>query len=201
METPLGALGAALAVAVTPAAADLVIGNIDAPVVSSTLFGGTSITSFKAAGFTMGAQAYFLDSVSLSLNMGLGEGNPLVSIWSGSTTAPTTQLFVLDNPASLAGGGTGNFEFTAGSSFTLEANTTYWVHVASDPIDGADFNWLSTDAANPPSGPAASFNGYNFNGSSSSFYNLFQVNGTVVPAPSGIAVLGLMGIAAARRRR
>jgi hypothetical protein len=201
MEAPLGVIGTALALAAAPAAADLVIGNIDAPVVSSTVFGGGSTTTFKAAGFTMGAQAYFLDSVSLSLNMGLGEGNPLVSIWSGSAAAPTTQLFVLNNPASLAGGGTGHFEFTAGSSFTLEANTTYWLHVASDPIDGADFNWLSTDSLNPPSGPAASFNGYNFNGAPSSFYNLFQLNGTAVPAPSGVAALGLMGLAAARRRR
>lgn len=196
----IGPMAVALACAAGTAQAELIIGNLNAPQVSSTVFGGGSTSQFKAVGFTMGADAYFVDRVTLAMDMQGGLGNPIVSIWSGAGS-PQTELAVLTNPANLSGGGTGNFVFTPAGSFTLDSNTTYWIHVRSDPLDDADFNWLSTDINNPPAGPHAAFLGYNFNGSPSSFYNRFELQGTLVPAPSGVAVLGLVGLAATRRRR
>jgi hypothetical protein len=184
----------------TTAVADPVIGNLGAPQSSSTVFGTGSTSIFKAAGFTMGAGAYFLDSVTLTLDMQGGLGNPVVSIWDGGS-APAAQLLALSAPGNLSAGGIGDFVFSAAPGFVLQANTTYWVHVASDPLDGAAFNWLSTTTGNPPAGPGASFVGYNFNGGPSSFYNIFQVNGTPVPAPAGVAAFGLLGLACGRRRR
>ncbi|MCC5823350.1 MAG: hypothetical protein LAT64_02335 [Phycisphaerales bacterium] len=195
-----GPMMAVLAFGTAATQAELIIGNLNAPQVSSTVFGGGSVSQFKAVGFTMGADAYFVDRVTLAMDMQGGLGNPVVSIWSGAN-APQTELAVLNNPANLSGGGTGNFAFTPTGSFILDSNTTYWIHVRSDPVDGADFNWLSTDISNPPSGPHAAFLGYNFNGSPSSFYNRFEIQGTLVPAPSGVAVLGMIGLAASRRRR
>ena len=196
----IGPIAAALAAGVTTANAELIIGNIGAPQISSTVFGFSSTTQFKAVGFTMGADAYFVDRVTLALDMLNGLGNPVVSIWGGAS-APQNQLTTLDSPSNLSDGGVGNFVFTPDNGFTLEANTTYWIHLRSDPQDGAEFNWLSTDINNPPAGPHAAFVGYNFNGGSSSFYNRFEIQGTLVPAPSGAALLGLIGLAAARRRR
>ena len=196
----IGPLGAVLAFGATAANAELIIGNINAPQTSSTVFGASSISQFKAVGFTMGADAYFVDRVTLALYMQSGLGNPVVSIWSGAS-APQNQLTTLISPSNLSDGGVGNFVFTPNNGFILDANTTYWIHVRSDPLDGADFNWLSTDINNPPAGPHAAFVGYNFNGNSSSFYNRFELQGTLVPAPSGVAVLGLLGLAATRRRR
>lgn len=104
---------------------------------------------------------------------------------------------MLDTPGGLIG--SGNFTFTAGSSFTLEASTSYWLDVRSVPVDGVAFLWDGTTPSTMPSGIATAI-GYNFNGASSSFFNRLQINGTAVPGPAALAVLGL-GLLGVRSRR
>lgn len=185
----------ASAVAAQQTHADIIMGNLDAPSGGSTIFGGSSITDYKAYGFTMGDDAYFLDDVVLNMVFDPG-ANPVISIWAGET-APEMQLAVLDNPPNLEG--KGDYVFSPSSQFTLEANHSYWVHVQSDPLDGPDFLWLANDPPAEPTGIAESL-GYIYNDAPSTFTNRLQINGTLVPAPGALALLG-MGFAAAGRRR
>ena len=61
----------------------------------------------------------------------------------------------------------------------LSSGQTYWVHVRSEPQLGPAFNWNSTSNVNTPVGGGATFLTYNFNGNPSTFFNRFQVDGTV----------------------
>lgn len=165
----------AAATALTSSArSDVVISNFSAGVGTGTAFGAGATTMFKAFGFTMGSTAYVLDDVVLSMNFNNANPVPVVSIWSDSN-GPSAPLFTLTNPAMMAG--QAEFTFTAGSTFRLEANTTYWLHVASNPTNGVAFLWDGTAPSTDPSGVATSA-GYNFNGASSAFRNRLEVNGT-----------------------
>ena len=167
-----GVVGAVLGL---QARAEVVISNFSAAVGVGTAFGGTATTLYKAFGFTMGSADYELDSVELSMNFG-GLGTPRVTIWTGAA-APTTEVFVLDNPPVLTG--QTDFTFTAPSSFLLQAGETYWVHVVAVPVSGGpSFLWDGTTPSTVPSGLGAIPVGYIFNGASSTFRNRLQVNGT-----------------------
>lgn len=144
----------------------------------------------------MPGQAYFLDNATLTMNFPNQGSNPVVSIWSDIGGQLGAELLVLDNPGSLSG--QMDFAFTPGAQFTLEANTSYWLHVRSDPVDGPSFNWIA--ATEMPSGIATAI-GYNFNGNPSSFFNRLEINGTPVPAPGALALLGVGALIARRRRR
>jgi len=175
------------------ASADVIISNLAGPDVSSTLFGPTSTTVFKAAGWTMPAASdYFLDDVVLNLTFA-STGSAQVEIWSGAGT-PTTPQIVLDSgPQS----GSGLFTFTPAAPFVMQAGETYWAYVTALP--GSDsFNWISTSTA--PSGLASNA-GYIFNGNPSTFMNKYEVNGTVVPEPASLVLVGLMGLSLLRRAR
>jgi hypothetical protein len=187
------------------AGADPLIGNINAGATTSL---GTIITGSegrsKAVGFTMGAQSLDLLNVQLRLDFDTAPtpgGIAQVAIWGGASN-PTSLLTTLSIVGPNAG--VGIFDFVAGSTFTLDANTTYWVMVNGAPGNTAGFYWNVETPATTPTGDAA-FVGYRFSASvtpptaSSSVFNAFQVN--VVPAPGAMALLGLGGLAAARRRR
>jgi hypothetical protein len=68
------------------------------------------------------------------------------------------------------------------------------------------FYWLTESPAVEPTG-AATFVGYRFSSTttppagSSSVFNAFAVSATLVPTPASIALLGLGGLVAMRRRR
>ena len=158
----------------TSAKADIIISNFSAAVGTGTAFGGGATTQFKAFGFTMGSVAYTLDDVILSMNFNNANPVPIVSIWSDAS-GPGTQLFVLDNPAVMSG--QADFTFTAGTPFQLAPNTTYWLHIVSNPTNGVAFLWDGTTPSTNPSGIASAV-GYNFNGNPSTFRNRLEINGT-----------------------
>jgi len=164
------ALGASSA-----ARGEIIISNFSAGVGVGTAFGGGASTQYKAYGFTMGATSFQLDDVSLSFNFPNASPVPVVSIWDGATL-PTNQLIVLDNPAILTG--PADYVFTSGTPFTLNANTTYWVHVVSSPTNGVAFTWDGTTPSTDPTGANASGIGYIFNGNTSTLRNRLEVNGT-----------------------
>ncbi|MCA9288953.1 MAG: hypothetical protein KDA05_10240, partial [Phycisphaerales bacterium] len=176
MRTASAVLAVAMAAGLAHGAE--IIGNILAPQVSSTVFGTGSTSIFKAVGFTMGSDAYDVTQVTLAWDTNVGGGgNPVVAIYDGAG-APATELMVFNNPANIATPGiVGDLVFTASAPLTLQPNTTYWVHVRSEPMAGPSFNWLSTSNVNPPTGAGATFVTYNFNGGSSSFYNRFLLEG------------------------
>ncbi len=158
------------------AGADEVIGNFSAGVGVGTAFGSLSTTQYKAFGFTMGAESYALDSVTLTMNFPNPDPIIEVSIWSGATL-PASRLTTLDNPPDLFG--TGDFVFTASEPFVLQAGEVYWVYVSPvTPGAGPSYTWEGSAPTTVPTGPAATAIGYIFNGAPSTFRNRLQVDGT-----------------------
>jgi hypothetical protein len=182
----------ACALSADRATGDVIISNLAGPNVSSTLFGPNSTTIFKAAGWTMpSGDDYFLDDVTLNLDF-VSTGTAQVEIWSG-VGVPSNPELILNSPPQ---NGAGNFTFTPPVPFVMEAEGTYWAYVTALP--GSDeFRWISTSMA--PTGLASSA-GYIFNGNPSTYMNKYEVNGTVVPEPASLALFGLLGLAATRRR-
>jgi len=170
-----GALG--LLAAAATASADTLVSNFSAPQGVGTIFGTTSTTIYKAAGFTMPAQDYELDRVTLTMDFG-GGGTAIVSIWTGAGV-PQTQVAVLNSPPQI---GAGDFAFTPSGTLTLQANETYWVYVESIPNPTGNFLWQGTSPSTVPSG-VATFVDYIFNGASSTTRNRIDVEGT--PAGGG----------------
>lgn len=182
---------AALAIS---ASADIIIGNFSAAPGTGTAFGTGSTTQFKAGGWTMPAgQDYFLDSVTLTIDFQTGVGEGVVAIWSGAGQ-PQTQIATLTSPPQI---GSGDFTFTPAAPLVMQAGETYWVHVSAPPTSPS-FQWRGTSPSTAPSGLAANA-GYIFNGNPSTFFNRYQVEGTVVPEPAALLLL-TVGALFLRRR-
>lgn len=162
---------------------------------TGTAFGSGSTTIYKAAGFTMpSGLGYTLDNAVLTLTAD-AQAMPMVSIWSGAS-APTTQLVTLVNSDGY--NGQNDYTFTPTAPFTLQPDTTYWLYMQADPTSAA-YTWDATTPSTIPTGVATHV-GYLFNGSPSTFRNRFQINGTIVPEPTSLALLGGLALLALRRR-
>lgn len=151
----------------------VLISNFSAGVGTGTIFGSGAFTVYKAFGFTVDSAGATLESATLSMNFPNAGSMPVISIWSDGGGIPGSQLVALLNPGTLAG--QGDFTFDApGGSFALAPNTTYWLHVRSDPLDGPDFFWDGTSPSTMPSGTATAV-GYIFNDNPSSFLNRLEI--------------------------
>ncbi len=191
-------LAVILGIGVSAAEADTISGNLTgAPF--SWGSGFDNATNWKAVGWTMPADDYFLDDVTLALEFTGGGGEVAeVSIWSG-VSGPETLLTVLDSPLQ---GGLGDFTFTPASSLTMLAGETYWARVTNiAAVPGSDFFvWLDKSPQILPTGLATHV-GYLFNGSPSGVSNLFEATGTLVPEPGSLALLAFGAAALVKRRR
>ena len=121
----LAALAAMSLLAAAPAAADVLVSNIDQTIQVNTTLGRTGVD--LAQQFTTGASTdgYTLESVEL--NFGTAPVGVSVKIATGvSASSAGTEVATLSNPSSLT---TGEHTFTAPASTTLSANTSYWVVV------------------------------------------------------------------------
>jgi len=189
-------LGIAVLAGALPAsvlASDVIISNLGANDATGTTI-GTGTTIFKAGGFTM-TDSYFLDAVTVELIFGSSDDVPDIEIWSGAG-APTT--FVADLLTSPLNDVETIYSYTTATTLTLKAGQTYWVYFDSVNSEGS-FQWRGRDAQGTGVGATAA--GYNFNGNPSSFFNAFEVTGTLVPSPGAAALFAVAGCAVARRRR
>lgn len=170
-------------------------------------FGG--IDGIKGMGFTMGAVSFNLDSVDLRLcfsdeadgcfNGSAGTvGTPVVRLFSDVGGIPSAELLTFVNPMFALG--TADYTFLPSGPFTLSAGTSYWIVLHSG--DGGEFSWKANDPQTIPAGAFASHLGELVGGdapdppdSSSEFFNIYAVNGTAVPEPSG-ALLVIVGLTA-----
>ncbi len=159
----------------------------------------------------MGTQSYQLSDVQILANVPVGSSVvPEVQLESDSGGLPSgTALFTFDNPASFNEVGVQTYTFTAGSTFTLNANTTYWLVGRQPPNNlGENWAWEYAEGVPPASGAGAtggqsyltSNSGANWGvviGSKGLIYEQYQVDGTPsVPEPSNLMLL-VMGTTAA----
>lgn len=155
-----------------PATADTLASNLDLATGPGTIVGGGAPNGPKEFGFIMGADPAVLASVILTLDFHFPSPSPIVSIWSDSAGLPGVELLVLSNPPDLSG--EDDYVFEAQMPFTLQANTSYWLHVRSEPATDPPFRWRATDPAILPTGLATAI-GYLYNGNPSGFYNSLEI--------------------------
>ncbi|MFG0325992.1 MAG: choice-of-anchor R domain-containing protein [Phycisphaerales bacterium JB037] len=164
---------AIVAIAGAVASAEDLISNLFGASGGSTFIGPSSSTDYKAAAFTMpGGSKWLFGSVELEIDFSAAGPNPVVEIWGGSGTVPTTRLATLENPSVMSGLGTYRFTLGANDDLVLRPNTRYWVRVSA--TTGGDFSWIGTANVNPTG--VANFNGFVFNDAASSTENKLRVN-------------------------
>ena len=179
-----------------PAGAAIIIGNYppdtnEAPGPDIGSFVGTN--SQMAVKFTMGNASQVLDNVLIRCKTNASGTNiPAIDIRNDAGTTPGANvLFTIDGTTALPPGAAGtttkvmDYKFTATSTFTLAANTSYWFVVRAK--QGA-FEWWysSANGGINPSGPSATYvppykitmNGGTSWADSQSFYgkDTFQLN-------------------------
>ena len=152
--------------------------------------------SAKAAGFTMPAgSAFNLDLLTMRLDPTAG-ATLSVQLFGGDAFPVGPALLNFTNPNLPAGAG--NFVFTPVTKFLLRPSTTYWIAATgkSPTMSDATF-WLASHPGIVPTGLATS-EGYRFDNNgmfpptqSSSILNTYQVDGTAVPEPATLTLVGL----------
>ena len=205
IHTILGA--ACVALCVSSASADIVIGNYP-PTNDTGTTADTDNLRRKSISFAMPAgSAYDITSVTLRLQNYITPADIAVleiRNHTGSTTAPgLTVVGSFTAPASGAAA-VGDFTFTPVGTITLLPSTSYWIYVYGfDAI--TSFDWRGSSPSVTPTG-IATYGGqslFTTNGgtswTSSATINTFRIEG-VVPAPSAVFLLALAACPLRRRR-
>ena len=205
-ERALRASGLALALILTASAAQaaIIIGNL--PTAITPVGSNINTTEEKAAVFTMGSQAYTVDSVILTLS-GYKTATDVAQVGffleGANNLTPGAQVGSFLTAPSSSSDAQANFTFLPSGSLTLQANTKYWLLV--DGGAGA-FQWMGSFPSVTPSGTAATFNFSKVSTSVSTtpLHNSFQINGTqvtAVPEPGTFLPAALLVMGALLRRR
>jgi hypothetical protein len=177
-----------------------------------SIYQSSPIASCRAEPFTTGSDAMILDSATLAMdaNSATTNGGFSVSLYSnGSDGMPNASLLTLSGSAAPQ---TGNYTYTAPSSFTLAPNATYWI-VAMVPLTGDPtyYNWTftvnSAFTALPGWSMGASALRVSFYGSAPSWSQAtmplrMEIDATPVstPEPSTACLLAFAGVLPLTRR-
>ena len=146
--------------------------------------------TFDGINFGRGANTLIYSSASL----GAGTASVTQVVNTGAVSGVTLNLETASN-AGLGGWWIG-VEFTGVNA----ANTANGWRVVSPPVTGASINGFGM-FNNAGSGVFQSFFGFGNPAGSAPSRMMVDVNGTLVPAPGALAVLGVAGLVGARRRR
>src|ERR1700679_534048 len=184
---------------VTPAKADDLIGNLDG--------GDNGVNSFSntlgfANSFVMGGDSYLLSDIQIVMAGMPALSDPIFQLQSDDG-APDGVLLTLENPV-LFGSGIQVYTFVPGSSFVLEANTTYWLTASSTSTVAS--HWEDSIGDVIPVGDGATYGGRDESpdggliwGGAPGNTDLFEVDGTLVqtvqttapePGSAGLAAIG-----------
>ncbi|MEM8876222.1 MAG: choice-of-anchor R domain-containing protein [Planctomycetota bacterium] len=197
----------ALAVAITTVAGtassqDVLLGNLPDTFGTGGSVGLTETRS-KAVSFTIPAGPGFtFDALTLALaSFEVGDtafGQIRASDGTNNPTETVLSTVFYDGDGSV-----GTQTNSPDTPFSFVGGETYWLVVGSLP-SGSSITWSRAQPDITPAG-LADFGEYRFRASttwgSSSQFNNFVIEGTLVPAPASAGLLGLAGLAAARRRR
>jgi hypothetical protein len=138
----------------------------------------------KGMGFTMPNADYTLDSATLRLETFGANVAPIIEIWNDVAGLPGAPLITLNNPA-FAASGIANYDFTPGGTFTLQADTTYWI-VAYGQAGADQYDWKASSPGVVPTGLATHAGAlFDTNGvpptNTSSIICSYELNGSTGP--------------------
>ena len=127
------------------------------------------IDGVTAAGFTTGSTALTLSSIDLSVKRGATLGNSAVRVrlFTGTGSAPTTDTgltFSISNGATLATTGSVFAMTPSSGSFSLAANTSYWIVLDNSETSGTTTIAWSATGAGGTSAVAQHGSGYTYAG-------------------------------------
>lgn len=198
----------AVAAAVPMASADVILGNY--PITNDgTQTADVDNLRQKALRFTMPAGVdYNITSIVLRLGNYHATDVPILEIrdFNGTTTSPGAG--VVGSFIAPLGGGAANadYSFAPSGSITLLAGSSYWIVLRGDSA-ATSFDWKAASPGVTPTGIATFGPGNLFtsNGgttwATSTTLTSFVINGTPVPAPGVLAMIGVAALVGSRRRR
>jgi hypothetical protein len=159
-----------------------------------------------ADSFSTGSNAGILSEVELQLQLvGNATGSITVYLYSDSSTSPGTSLYtlgtIMDSAVSLTG--TPPVDLS-GLSYSLAANTRYWIYVAdSNPAGPGTSLWWVAESTNAGMGTPGVANEYSFTAQASpqvlannAYANFgtgpyeMSVTMNTIPEPSSVVLLG-----------
>jgi len=185
----LAAVTVLLTTGAIPARADLIIGNLPGNNSNVSVIGALGSTA--AMGFTMGSSSYTLTDAELVLTLTAPTASPpslsnapLLQLRSDVSGAPGASLLTFTNPdfTKVTPLTPSTFTFTPSTPFTLQANTSYFLYLASSTTLGAPFLWDASKPAVTPTGSGATYLK-----STTSALNSFELDGQDPPANPNVA--------------
>ncbi len=149
--------------------------------------------------FIVNGGDFFLDSIDLAIGLVLGQNRIFIDVYTtvGGLPGVVIDSAVIDGQMGLFGQANPPIVAMFSGVTTLFDGEQYFVTASTDSNTWAAWNLNNVDDF----GPHASREGLGDWNVANDLRGAFRVNGTAVPAPGVLALLGVAGLAAPRRRR
>ncbi len=149
--------------------------------------------------FTIGSGDFFLDSIDLAIGLLVGQNRVFVDVYTtvGGLPGVVIDSAVVDGQMGPFGNANPPIVALFAGSTILQDGEQYFVIASTDRDSLAAWNWNILGDI----GPHAFRQDLGDWSVNNDTRGAFRVNGTLVPAPGVLALLGVAGLAARRRRR
>lgn len=171
-------------------------------------YGYVTSSTLRAVSFTTSGTTFNITSATMRLTgYTTPDDTALLTFRVDNDGAPSDTAFATLQAPSSSDDGFSNFVFTATSTITLQADTLYWMVIAS-PNASPDFAWVRSDPVVTPTGiftfgmQAISYNsGTNWQEGANGPHT-FSIQGSAVPEPAAVLllILGLTVFFITRKR-